>query len=383
MSYKLIPVDNYFDSQPPKSTCPSVSVIISLYNYERYIGECLDSLLAQTFQNFEVIVADDCSTDNSVAVVESYRERFGGRLTLTKTERNTGGGGEPRNLGFTLSRGEYVFFMDADDVVIKTALEELYTLAKNYDADVVYCEKYFMSSGIGQEFIDNVHIANIKTQKPPFVEEPTLETTDLAERVNRVIKLNYWMTPWLRLVSRDLLVANGIKFPSLIGSNDVAWTYEVLFCSKKFLRVPNTVYIRRIHDESVSFRERTTPDLVHKWMDRSIRNLKDMDNFMARIEFFRENPVYRHNIVNDCLKRDFREIFAACKKESLFNVYSIFREKFGDYLGKHDVLVAALCTRVIGERKFWEKKYNNYVKDTQQRIDELEAEILRLKNDAW
>ena len=173
MSYKLIPVDNYFDSQPPKSTCPSVSVIISLYNYERYIGECLDSLLAQTFKNFEVIVADDCSTDSSCAIVESYRERFGGRLTLTKTERNTGGGGEPRNLGFTLSRGEYVFFMDADDVVIKTALEELYTLAKNYDADVVYCEKYFMSSGIGQEFIDNVHIANIKTQKPPFVEEPT------------------------------------------------------------------------------------------------------------------------------------------------------------------------------------------------------------------
>ena len=362
-----------------RSTNPSISVIVSLYNYERYIGECLDSILAQTFQDFEVIVADDCSTDSSCAIVESYTPKFGGRLKLVHTETNSGGGGEPRNLGFSLSRGEYVFFMDADDVFTPTALEELYTLAKNYNADVVYCEKYFMSSGVGQEFVDNVHPADMRIQKPPFVEEPTLETTDLAERVNRLKKTNYWMTPWLRLVSRDLLTANGIKFPSLIASNDMAWTYEVLFCAKRFLRVPNAVYIRRIHDASVSFRERTTPDLVHKWMDRTIRSLKDIDDFMAGIEFFRDNPVHRYNVVNDFMKRDFDQIFDACKKEQPFNVYSIFLEKFGDYLGKHDVLVACLCAYVIRQRKSLSNKYNKYVKEAQQRIDALEAEIARLK----
>ena len=361
-----------------RSTNPSISVIISLYNYERYIGECLDSILAQTFQDFEVIVADDCSTDSSCAIVESYMPKFGGRLKLVHTETNSGGGGEPRNLGFSLSRGEYVFFMDADDVFTPTALEELYTLAKNYNADVVYCEKYFMSSGVGQEFVDNIHLADMKIQKPPFVEEPTLETTDLAECVNGLIKLRYWMTPWLRLVSRDLLTANGIKFPSLIGSNDVAWTYEVLFCAKRFLRVPNAVYIRRIHDASVSFRERTTPDLVHKWMDRTIRSLKDIDDFMAGIEFFRDNPVHRYNIIYDCLKTDFDHIFPECKKETAFNVYGIFLEKFGDYLGKHDVLVACLCAYVIRQRKSLSNKYNKYVRETQQRIDALEAEIARL-----
>ena len=115
-----------------------ISVIISLYNYEKYIGECLESLLGQTFQSFEIIVVDDCSTDNSIAIIKSYFSKFNGRLRLTKTKVNTGGGGEPRNLGFRFSIGKYVFFMDADDALVKTGLEEMYTLAEKYDADVVW-----------------------------------------------------------------------------------------------------------------------------------------------------------------------------------------------------------------------------------------------------
>jgi len=72
---------------PPQFTYPAVSVVIPMYNAEEYVGECLNSLLAQTFQNFEVIVVDDCSTDSSPAIVESYTEKFGGRLKLTKTKK--------------------------------------------------------------------------------------------------------------------------------------------------------------------------------------------------------------------------------------------------------------------------------------------------------
>ena len=59
-----------------KKTIPAVSIIIPMYNAEKYIGECLDSILAQTFQDFEVIIVDDCSTDNSCAIVESYLPKF-------------------------------------------------------------------------------------------------------------------------------------------------------------------------------------------------------------------------------------------------------------------------------------------------------------------
>ena len=82
-----------------------ISVVIPMYNAEKYIGDCLDSLLAQTFGDFEVIVVDDCSTDSSCAVVQSYAGKFGGRLKLARTEKNSGGGGYvPRNIGLNLSR---------------------------------------------------------------------------------------------------------------------------------------------------------------------------------------------------------------------------------------------------------------------------------------
>ena len=94
--------------------CPAVSVIIPMYNAEKYIGECLESLLLQTFQDFEVIVVDDCSTDNSFSIVESYIPKFDGRLKLTKTEKNSGGGGYvPRNIAantFSFSTPMILFF---------------------------------------------------------------------------------------------------------------------------------------------------------------------------------------------------------------------------------------------------------------------------------
>ena len=86
-----------------------VSVIIPMFNEEKYIGECLESILAQTFKDFELIVVNDCSTDSSVEVVESYAEKFGGRLKLFSTEKNSGSGAVPRNKGLNFSCGEYIF----------------------------------------------------------------------------------------------------------------------------------------------------------------------------------------------------------------------------------------------------------------------------------
>ena len=71
-----------------------------MYNAEKYIGACLDSILAQTFKNFELIVVDDCSTDSSCTIVDSYTKKFGGRLKLVHTEENSGGCAVPRNVGF-------------------------------------------------------------------------------------------------------------------------------------------------------------------------------------------------------------------------------------------------------------------------------------------
>ena len=113
------------------TSAPTISVIIPMYNAEKYIAECLESVLAQTLQDIEVILVDDCSTDSSVAIAESYLEKFGGRLNIYDNEKNSGAGGT-RNNGLLKAAGEYVYFMDADDLILADGLEKVYKIAKYF-----------------------------------------------------------------------------------------------------------------------------------------------------------------------------------------------------------------------------------------------------------
>lgn len=112
---------------------PLVSVIIPMYNSEKYISQTLESLLCQTLKDFEVIIVDDCSTDNGVAVVENFIPRFaaqGINFNLIELPTNSGTPGLPRNIGVEVACGKYVAFLDSDDLFMETALEELATLLK-------------------------------------------------------------------------------------------------------------------------------------------------------------------------------------------------------------------------------------------------------------
>ena len=328
---------------------PAVSIIIPLYNAEKFIGEALESILVQTFQNFEVIVVDDCSTDNSCAVVESYIPKFNGRLSLYHMSKNSGCAPAPRNNGFLAARGEYAFFMDSDDTFTPTALEEMYTLAKNYNADVVYCEKYYMSTGVGDEYVKNIRLADEKMQQPPFVDKPTFISDNLADRLDDLFKERFWVTPWQRLVSRRLLVENEITFPEIIGSDDAVWCFLVLCCAKKFLRVPNACYVRRMYNESFTQSSKKSPNKhIRQWMDITIRGLKFVNNFMDKFKFFRENLNYRYKVLSMfATTPSFNMVAPISSKLKSEEVYNIFMTEFTKDTGENNVLVAFLCTLIL------------------------------------
>ena len=201
---------------------PAISVIIPMYNAEKYIGECLDSLLNQTFQNFEVIVVDDCSTDNSRTIAESCVEKFGGRLTFVTLEKNSDNAGyTARNRGFALSRGEYVFFVDADDFIAKDALEILYTAAKKYDADVVYTGSRYRYTTEGGEK-RTIDIVGRDLKKKGKKDKTTL-TVDDPEKLLKVLlnpKRGIYHTPWTKFVRRRFLTEKEITFYETISGGD-------------------------------------------------------------------------------------------------------------------------------------------------------------------
>ena len=131
-------------------------------------------MAAQTFQNFDIIVVNDCSTDNSVAEVEKFLPQFKGRLKLKSLPKNTGASAVPKNTGVQMARGKYVMFLDSDDYLSATAIEELFKIAEDTDAEVIHCSQYFTFKD------DTDEIKTSTFQKTYHVNKPTLETLDIA-----------------------------------------------------------------------------------------------------------------------------------------------------------------------------------------------------------
>lgn len=117
-----------------------VSVIIPVYNGEKYIRACLESVLKQTLQEIEIIVINDGSTDSTQEILENYQKQYNDKIKIVKKENE--GQGEARNVGIDLSQGEFLTFVDADDEIEPNMLQNMYELLKKEEADVVICDYY-------------------------------------------------------------------------------------------------------------------------------------------------------------------------------------------------------------------------------------------------
>ena len=309
-----------------------ISVIIPVFNAEKYLAVCLESILNQTFRDFEVIVVDDCSTDNSPAIAESYLERFGDRMKIISLPTNTGNPSIPRNEGLKLSRGEHVYFMDNDDLLINTALETLYNFAERFRAEVVYMERGFL--------FDGSTCADAFWNKENFsVDKPTLESPRLSERLEKFLQTGYGWAPWTKFLRRDFLLANKINFPHVKISEDVLWTFKVICLAKNFLRIPNQLYVCRAVKNSWSRVERTPDDEVKFWLDPLIKGLDYLDEFLNGFEFFAQNPNYRFDVTNFFVKMQVAGMLGALKNLTRYELYEIVHDEFND---KHSALIANL-----------------------------------------
>lgn len=306
---------------------PAVSVIIPMYNAEKYISELLDSLLAQTFQNFEVIIVDDCSTDSSFAIVESYVEKFDGRLTLTKTKKNSGGAGYvPRNIGLKLSRGEYVFFVDADDFVVETALEILHAAAIQSAADVVYMPRYYFRDKENkiQLVMDGETARNVENDSMTL-------TADAEENCRKLfIDNGIYQMPWTKFVARKFLLENKIEFPQIISGGDFLWTIQVVYYAKRFLRLPIALYFHNDNADSVT-RKISAPDKkIVDTIKAFLIGAKALNDLSNKIGVLKRNKNYMHfatgAFFGNCLARNFE----ARKKFSTVELYEILLDGLGD-----------------------------------------------------
>ncbi len=293
----------------PKSNCPLVSVVIPMYNSAQFISQTLECLLYQTMKNFEVVVIDDCSTDNSLEIVESFKAKFseaGKGLNVLKLPKNTGTPGLPRNIGIKIARGKYISFLDSDDLYTKTALEELTTLAEEYQADAINMSKFFLlvdpqsSSMPTKELLNTEDYEVVSCQKDdvPRLQEVSVESSDLAERVNVWVNSDFhWATCGL-FCRRDFLILNKIYFPDMLLCEDQIVQFACLCFAEKLLRVPNITYIVRRNFGSISRQSRTVEEYFHRWLSSLNVGFNEFSKVMKRIPFFSENPEHRLAVLN-------------------------------------------------------------------------------------
>ena len=246
---------------------PKISVIIPAYNVERYIRECLDSVLGQTLRDIEVIVAEDCSTDRTLEIVEEIAARDA-RVRMLRMERNIGQG-FARNKALDVARGDYIWFIDSDDFMPESdALERLYEAATRNNADMTRGRKLF-------ERLEDANGLFVKNQ----YDETEKHFTENRDRMTfeADTELLHSRNFWNWLYRREFLNRNAVRFtttqweerPFLLRAQFTAKTISMVNCDATRYRVRHNSTMRRDN--------------------KSLRDVEmRVENFEAVVDLFKE-----------------------------------------------------------------------------------------------
>lgn len=193
-----------------------VSVIVPVYNTEKYLRRCLDSLVNQTIEDIEIIVINDCSPDNSKEILKEYEKKHKDKIKVFHNKTNKGIGYN-RNYGIKKATGEYIGFVDSDDWVNETMYDKLYKKAKEDNLDLVLCNFHKMLEKENNlEEIDANEISYFKN-------------TNLKQTPNLLLDVE--LAPWNKLYKKELI--KEITFPENLKYEDTIFVLKAMARSKK------------------------------------------------------------------------------------------------------------------------------------------------------
>lgn len=244
-----------------------VSIILPVYNVEKYLSACLDSLLAQTLEEIEIVAVNDGSTDGSLQILQAYQSLNPEKLFIFSTENH--GVSRARNYGFAHSHGEYVWFVDSDDFVEPDACRLLYEKATADGNDLVLFRYYNVDSetGVRKEYIASCHNQNFRVADKPY-ELPAISPY-----------------PWIKFIHRDLF--NGLCFPEGIRFEDLPVAYLLAVKARSIGYVDQCFYNYR---KNVGFLSRLTPSTLHIrnaiiFMKKEMEKLGLFEQYQTELDF--------------------------------------------------------------------------------------------------
>jgi len=289
-----------------------ISVIIPVYNTEEYLERCINSVLNQEFQDLEIILVNDGSTDSSAEICNSYACKYN---KISVFHKANGGSSEARNMGIENATGEYITFVDSDDYIKPDMYKKLYNNAKIYNSDITgYDEK---------------------------VNRIIIHTEDLLMR--------YFLKGEVSVCKRifSIKLFDDFRFKTGVTSEDVLASYQLFSKAKKYLEIPGDYYIIETGNISVSRSKFRKSDLAAIELTEIVANMCRLEN--EKYYKYARLHVYKaiFNIVNKSIIYGFEsyedEVYMMTNKNKfrkvlLKNLFSILATKYFSIRDKVQIL---------------------------------------------
>lgn len=244
---------------------PKVSVIVPVYNVEKYLPACIDSILRQTLRDIEVICVDDGSTDSCGSILDIYALQD---YRVKVLHRNNAGYGAAMNAGIDASSGEYIGIVESDDIILPEMYETLYSHASDKKLDVIKSDAFYWMETAG--YCEKIHYDRLDDYY-----DLVLEETD------RWINFDFYMNIWTGIYRREFLLENDIRFHETPGASyqdNGFWIQTLTFC-KRVMWLSQAFYRYRQDNPTASV----------KSQDKIMAMTKEYE-YIARLMEHKQNP---------------------------------------------------------------------------------------------
>ncbi|EKD7758673.1 glycosyltransferase [Shigella sonnei] len=259
---------------------PKLSIIVTSYNIENYVAECLQNIVDQTIEDIEIIVVDDGSTDKTTDIINQYAAKDKRIVPILMEQNSPGGVATPANIGIEAAKGDYIGFADGDDLYDSTMFEKLYLAAKMHNADISLCNYLEFETGAS---------GYNKPFEPAWDNFSNISYLDITSVKDKKRILDLLPVPWRKIYKRELLINNCLRFPvgdyffedngfhwfTTLNSNIVSFVDEVL-CYHRRNRVGQTMssggerLLGVFHQHSVIYDYLSANNIISSYRDYSL-----------------------------------------------------------------------------------------------------------------
>ena len=295
---------------------PEISVIVPVYNVEKYLSQCLESIINQTFSDIEIICVNDGSTDNSRQILEEYKLKDS-RIIIE--DKANGGLSSARNTGLKAAKGRVISFVDSDDWIAPDMLEKLYNDMVFYNTDISICAVHLYDE-ISKTVDDDDGYYNLSKFNRTF------DNRAFSYRDTKPFLTDICVMAWNKLYRKSLIDKVNAKFPDGLIFEDGPFFYDLFFNTDRVSVVRDFLYYYRINRKGSIVQNGGENlfdiiDIVNLMCDKA-KNTSVWNDI--KYDFFKrkaDDIIYRFNLIEDNLKPRFSKLL---KEKSCLSDENIF-----------------------------------------------------------